>query len=68
MRATRENDMFNSESPMMYELLRDHREKLMREAEMERLCAPAAGRVRGWARLRYGVGDMLITIGQRIKA
>ena len=59
--------MFTSESPLMYELLQDRREQLLREAETERLCAPAMGRARGWMRLRYGVGDLLITIGHRVK-
>jgi hypothetical protein len=63
------DDMMTSESPMMVELLRDHREQLLREAENERLCAltPDAESQRGWTRFRYGVGDLLITLGQRMK-
>jgi hypothetical protein len=61
--------MFTSDSPMVHELLRDHREQLLREAETERLCAltPDAETRRGWTRFRYGVGDLLISIGHRMK-
>lgn len=60
------------EMPQYLLLAMDHHQQLVEEAKRRRLLAAiqeeAAFRVRRWRRLRFRVGELLVYMGQRLKA
>lgn len=57
-------------NPYMIELMiREKREDMLREAERQRLVAQyEAGRVRAKTRFALALGDVLISLGERLKS
>jgi hypothetical protein len=64
--------MIHPEMPQHCILALDHHKRLLEEAERQRLCAaaerPVATRPHRLRGLRLRVGDLLISMGQRLKA